>query len=332
MRLQDWLTSLGHQLAGPESLFHCLVQPGIFDEAPTQKRTLFKNTVNYVEFEPHAFCNRLCHFCPNSSIDRRSNKQVLSPDVHAKVLADLREIDYAGTVAYARYSEPMAREEIFSLIEDARRHLPAAYLKIISNGDYLTREKVERLRAAGLDFLAVSIYLPASTPWSRESATEEIRTLANRVKIDCQITKITETSIFADFDIDGLKMNARCHDFGLGKQGFDRGKAVDWMIDPGFVRNDPCSFVFRNFTMGYNGAVMPCCNLRSDVPEQASFVLGNVAEANIFDIYAGPKFIEWRRGLADFSDKQGPCRLCKDARLSTWTDRLALAVWDKIAR
>ena len=162
MSFQNWFSAAGDRRAQKDSLFHCLVQPDVFSEqlTPAQKRQLFKGVVSNVEFEPHAFCNRVCSFCPNSHIDRRSNRQVLSPQVYTKVLIELQEIGYGETITFARYSEPMARDEIFGMVEEARRKLPNAYLKLISNGDYLTPEKIDRLKTAGLNFLPISLYLP----------------------------------------------------------------------------------------------------------------------------------------------------------------------------
>ena len=43
-----------------------------FDDALSRedKKQLFKSSVRLVEFEPHAYCNRLCPFCPNVFLDR----------------------------------------------------------------------------------------------------------------------------------------------------------------------------------------------------------------------------------------------------------------------
>ncbi len=325
------LQMLARKLSGNNSLVRCLAEPGVFagDLSPAEKRRLFQSLVNYVEFEPHAFCNRTCAFCPNSALDRKNNLQVFDRALHRKVLNELLEIDYAGTVAYSRYCEPMAREEIFDYVAEARGLLPRACLKIVSNGDYLSHEKISRLASLGLDYLAISVYLPEGVAWSRQAVLEQIGKFSKRVNMDFRLRRKSGSSVFVDFLTGPSRMtiDARCHDFAPGKQGFDRGMSVGWLQEDRFVRKDPCLFVFRNFTMDYNGNVMPCCNLRSDHPRHAPYVLGNVAAETIFDIYARPPFTTWRRALSGFGPKPAPCRHCKDAPLRGVADRLLTGVW-----
>ena len=314
------------------SLARCLTEPGVLGGKldSKEKARLFKSLVNYVEFEPHAFCNRTCVFCPNSVLDRKANKQVFDRALHRKVLNELAEIDYAGTIAYSRYSEPLAREEIFDYIAEARSLLPRAYLKIITNGDYLSHERILRLQSLGLNYLAISIYLPEGVAWSSQAALEQIGKFSKRVSMGFQVRRKARASVFVDFlkEASGMKMDARCHDFGRGKEGFDRGMSVAWLSPARFVRKDPCSFVFRNFTMDFNGNVMPCCNLRSDYPQHAPYVLGNVAHETIFDIYSGPPFARWRRALSGFAPKSVPCKHCKDAPMNSVLDRLLTVAWN----
>ncbi len=309
--------TLAALLTGRVSLARCLAEPGVFEGTleGEAKRRLFKSLVNYVEFEPHAFCNRACAFCPNSFLDRRIARQVLDPALHRKVLAELAEIDYDGTIAYSRYSEPLAREEIFDYITDARRLLPRAFLKIVTNGDYLSHEKVRRLQSLGVNYLATSTYLPEGIVWSAGAALEQIRQFAERIGMDFEVRRQTRTSVFVDFikKPSSMIMDGRCHDFGPDKEGVDRGMSIVWMRPVGFTRRAPCLFVFRNFTMDFNGNVMPCCNLRSDHPAQAPYVLGHVALQTVFDVFSSPAAAQWRRGLAGFAPKSAPCAYCKDA-------------------
>lgn len=327
--------TLATLLTGRTSLARCLAEPGVFDEKldGEARRRLFKSLVNYVEFEPHAFCNRACAFCPNSFLDRKAAKQVLDPVLHRKVLAELAEVDYDGTVAYSRYSEPMAREEMFDYIADARRMLPRAFLKIVTNGDYLSHEKVLRLQSMDLDYLAVSVYLPEGVAWSAGAALEQIGKFAQRIGMKFQVRRKTRVSVFVDFvkKPSGMVMDGRCHDFGPDKEGFDRGMSVAWMSPARFVRSDPCRFVFRNFTTDFNGNVMPCCNLRSDHPAHASYVLGHVARQTIFDVFSSQASVQWRRSLAGFAPKPAPCKLCKDASMTSVLDRLLAVLLNRFA-
>lgn len=327
--------TLAALLTGRASLARCLAEPGVFDDKldGEGKRRLFKSLVNYVEFEPHAFCNRACAFCPNSFLDRKTTQQVLDPALHRKVLAELAEIDYDGTIAYSRYSEPMAREEMFDYIADARRMLPRAFLKIVTNGDYLSHEKVLRLRSLGLDYLAVSVYLPEGVAWSEGAALEQIGKFAKRIGMDFQVRRKTRASVFVDFmkKPSGMVMDGRCHDFGPDKEGFDRGMSVAWMSPARFARRDPCRFVFRNFTTDFNGNVMPCCNLRSDHPAHASYVLGHVVTQTIFDVFSSPASVRWRRSLSRFAPKSAPCKLCKDASMNSVLDRFLTSAWNRFA-
>jgi MoaA/NifB/PqqE/SkfB family radical SAM enzyme len=324
--------TLAALLTENSSLARCLAEPGVFGgKLDSKKKTrLFKSLVNYVEFEPHAFCNRTCVFCPNSTLDRKTNKQVFDRALHRKVLNELAEIDYAGTIAYSRYSEPLAREEIFDYIAEARSLSPRACLKIITNGDYLSHERILRLQSLGLNYLAISIYLPEGVAWSSQAALEQIEKFSKRVSMGFQVRRKARASVFVDFlkEASGMKMDARCHDFGQGKEGVDRGMSVAWLSPACFVRKNPCLFVFRNFTMDFNGNVMPCCNLRSDHPRHAPCVLGNVAQETIFDIYAGLSFAQWRHALSGFAPKSAPCKHCKDAPMNSVPDRLLTAAWN----
>ena len=133
-----------------------LLDPGIsIDRA----RELFAQYVDLVEIENHSFCNRVCWFCPNSFLDRRRSNTILSSAVYERILDDLAEIDYRGTLSWSRYHEVLAESSVYERIAEARRRLPRARLVAISNGDYMKRDTLGRLEAAGLDRLILDLYL-----------------------------------------------------------------------------------------------------------------------------------------------------------------------------
>lgn len=323
------LQQLARLLAGADSLSVRMSDPRFFQDglSPEDQRRLFHDTVWLVEMEPSGYCNRNCRFCLNSRMVRCRN--TFPDDLHRKVLNELAEIAYAGTIQYARYCEPLADNRLIHFLRSARKVVPAATLKIITNGDFLTPPVLDELTKAGLDILAVSLYLSEGTQWSHSGARERIRQFANRLGLDCRFRKPHRFGIFADFAVSGLRLDARCLDFGPGKEGFDRGGGVPELGEPSYVRRDPCPFVFHNFTLDWNGNFMPCCNLHSDFAPHRQFILGNVEEQSIFGLFTGTPAMAWRRRLMDFREKTGVCRHCRDAMVKSWRDRLSLSLANK---
>jgi len=275
------------------------------------KRDLFKNNVTLVELEPHAYCNRTCSFCPNSTLDRLTVKSHLDGSLYERILRDLESIDYRHVLRFARYSEPMAHEHIYEMVAQARARLPKAEIDIVTNGDYLNPRALERLRDAGLSVLRISVYMRRGVRWSVDAARDEIARLGKRIKIDPVWDTATAVTVGAAFPYRGLEIVAFSHDFD--ETGYDRGQLLADLTDRTYVRRSPCFLVFSNFTVDFNGQVMPCCNLRSDHPQHASFVLDDLSSGrqSIFDVYAGQRFTDWRRGLVTVGEKADPCRTCK---------------------
>jgi len=277
------------------------------------KRDLFKRNVDLVELEPHAYCNRTCSFCPNATIDRLTIKTTLDPALYESVLDDLASIGYDRVLRFARYSEPMAHEHIYEMVALARRRLPAATIDIVTNGDYLNPRALARLREAGLSVLRVSVYMRRGVSWSVEAARDEIARLGRRIQLEPAWDASTATTVGASFPTPGLPIVAFSHNFD--ETGYDRGQLIEQLVDKSWVRRSPCFLVFSNFTVDFNGTVMPCCNLRSDHPKHKAFAVGDLGRSSIFDVYAGAEFTAWRRSLATVGEKADPCRTCRQKAL-----------------
>jgi radical SAM protein with 4Fe4S-binding SPASM domain len=232
----------------------------------------------------------------------------------ARVLEELGSIGYDAVLRFARYSEPMAHEHIYEMIALARRRLPRATIDIVTNGDFLNPKSLARLREAGLSILRVSVYMRRGVSWSVAAAREEIARLGQRVQLTPTWDPSTATTVAASFPGAGLPIVAFSHNFD--ETGYDRGQLLEQLTDREWVRRSPCFLVFSNFTVDFNGTVMPCCNLRSDHPKHAAFAVGDLAKKqSIFDVYAGPEFTAWRRSLAAVGEKADPCRTCRQKAL-----------------
>ncbi|MEI8394972.1 MAG: radical SAM protein [Rhodospirillaceae bacterium] len=268
-------------------------------------RRLFSRYVVMVELENHSYCNRVCWFCPNSHIDRRSTNILMSDVLFDKVMADLSSIKYSRDLVWAGYHEPLAHESIFPRLARARQTLPAANLCLISNGDYLNREMVATLEQAGLNFMLSDLYLPDGREDDEEEQEKALKQFAKRTGLE-PVKKGPRR-----YDVIGckFKINMSIPHFKPesmstrgGSMAIDKTKTYD--------RRSACFSPVRGFVVNYNGKCMICCQTRSDVPEHAEAIAGdlNVEGYSLFDCYRdlGPI----RRGLLAPGLKTGPCRSC----------------------
>jgi hypothetical protein len=276
---------------------------------PKRQRELFKVTVNRIEVETHSYCNRRCDYCPNVIGDRIGPNVRMKPGVWQKLLTGLAEVDYASAFVLNSYNEPLYDRDILARIAEARAALPKAQLMIYTNGDYLTPGFVDELAEAGLSYLHVSIHLKRGETFSDLYVLNRIAEVAHRMGRQARFRSIRgNDSIIADFDHPGMKIETRAINFA--KHGNDRGGLLP-DLSPDKPRTDPCTFVFSHFHMGFSGNVVPCCHIRSDRPEHARHVVGNLDQAEtIFDIFFGAKAAAWRRALLHDRAKAGPCATC----------------------
>ncbi|MEZ5479923.1 MAG: SPASM domain-containing protein [Thiolinea sp.] len=276
---------------------------------PQQARALFQRSVNMVELEVFSYCNRVCWFCPNSFIDRRSANYYMDEDLYLGILDQLASIDYAGKISWSRYNEPLADRIILERIRQARERLPHAVLHTNTNGDYLKPDYLAELRQAGLNSLNIQVYLANDERYEHEQMKAVMRKVQQRLGLSGRLVKEKKGEwLEARLDYPGMQIRQYARNFEVN--GCSRGDTLPIFQD--YVRDSPCFSPFEHLYIDYNGRVMPCCNLRSDVPEHQKAVVGDLREQpDIFQVYAGAALSRWRAALVDFSPKQGLCRNCR---------------------
>lgn len=280
----------------------------IKDASTDTKRQIFKIYVRRVEIEIHAKCNRNCPFCTNTIVNRAESKKITNLGMLHSLYSELGSINYSGQILVARYSEPMAfLENLCTQISQMRKIVPHAELAITTNTDYLTKASLDKLFKAGLNVLYMSIYLKEKEEWTPALALKYNLDLAKKLEISITRKLQTPDQLFCTFKY--KKQELRSHCTNWRQYGNDRGGMINKYST---LRIGPCLEPFETFVIDHTGAVMPCCNLRSDLPQHQDYIVGNLMEKDIsiFDIYSEKLFV-WRRALANFDKKSAPCTYCR---------------------
>lgn len=274
---------------------------------PSTSATAFASRIMSVEVEVHSFCNRTCWFCPNSRIDRRSLTHYMSDEVYAAILADLQSIRYAGTISYSRYNEPFAEEIFFERLRQASESVPKAFLTTNSNGDFVTRETLEMARRSGLKELRLQSYLAEDEKFDPREIAKRAKSVGRKLDVEFVLTNRSPAQIdYRAASSVGLLVVLRARDFRAN--GTNRGGVT---IRPEIHRTAPCFQSMGAVFVDYNGSIMPCCNLRSDVPEHKEAIIGTIAKAgDLLNSYTSPAMIAWRKRVARAETMPDICRDC----------------------
>lgn len=110
-----------------------------------------------VNIETNTICNRTCDFCLYGI---RSNVPAnpMSASLYFKIIDQLAEIHFAGRLSLFSTNEPLTDKRIYEFIRYAVIMLPDCCHTLVSNGDLLDRERLDRLFQNGLDLLLLNSY------------------------------------------------------------------------------------------------------------------------------------------------------------------------------
>ena len=275
------------------------------NEEEAQK--LFKASVKMVEIETFSYCNRRCWFCPNAQIDRFSKNIQMDEALYLRILNTLAQVNYNQVISFSRYNEPLADRVILKRLEQARAILPKAKLHTNTNGDFLTADYIQDLYQHGLNSLKIQVYLSKDEPYNDAEVLTKLKKKAELLGFPYQIVGC-KNGLRHEAKIIYQDMNISIYSRNFNLDGCSRGDLVD--VRRAFRRTSPCLSPFRDLYIDYNGKAMPCCNLRSDAPEHQDFIVGDLNQQSLFQIYAAGPLVEWRRRLIGFGPKKNPCSNC----------------------
>jgi len=241
-----------------------------------------------VEISESGTCNRKCSFCPRSDPDFIDVKEFIKPDLHKKLLKELSEVNFSGTIRYSGFVEPLLDKNIYNLLKTAKNLIKKVNLEMVTNGDVLDKERLKKLFDSGLDKLSISVY---DGPESLEKFIE----LRKESKLSEKQVVIRNRYLPEDQDF-GITMSNRS---GMLKNAEHKIMPLTKKL------NHPCYYPSYTFFMDYNGDVLMCAH---DWGKKR--ILGNLNKKTFLEIWTSQiakisrkKLIKGDRGIS-------PCDVC----------------------
>lgn len=289
-----------------------------------ERMLLFKNHVEIVSLELSKHCNRKCNYCPVSHSSRQSEQEIIDRPLFERIVKDLAQISYSGTISLNLYNEPLLNPELISHIQHIRQSLRRSYIGFNSNGDSLNASKLSSLADAGLNYICVTLHPKPDTVISEEETLRRTTMLLGKIghtDMDAlDIAETVKTSSHLLVSLKGVDIRIQWPDWNL--LGGSRGGDIA-VLDLGKpIRTQPCTRPFREFTLYFDGTVTPCCEVFHDGSE-GGLTSGRVeaeGDSDIFAIYAGSKMGAFRRSVFDYSEKRGVCKHCPVEDFSNGSD------------
>lgn len=244
--------------------------------------------MSVVEISDSGTCNRKCSFCPRSDKNYPDIKEFIEPSLHKKIFSELAQYNYKGMIIYSGFVEPLLNKNIFSNIKEARSYLPEAKIEIITNGDVLNIDRLKKLFDSGLSTLLISVY-------DGPEDEKKFYDLCERAKLKKNQYVIRNRYLPPEEDF-GLTFSNRSGNL----------KNADYAVPPlEKSLHTKCNYPAYTFFVDYNGDVLMCSH-----DWGKKYILGNLKQQTILDIWLSNKFLLARKLLLNKNRNFSPCNKC----------------------
>ena len=242
-----------------------------------------------IEFNLSGLCNRKCVFCPRAKPEVYPNiNEHIPVELYEKIMKELAEVDYDGMILYSAFGEPLLYKNLEVVLELSKRHCPKVHIETVTDGDFVTPEKLRSLFEAGLDTLLISMY-------DGPEQEEQFQEMVDQVGLgDSQV--ILRKRWLPPEEHYGITLNNRAGMVDLPEIG------IVPLKEP---LKRPCFYPFYQVLVDYDGAVLLCPHDWSK-----KLIVGNLNHQTIHEVWDGRILRRVRRSLAASDRNFAPCDKC----------------------
>jgi radical SAM protein with 4Fe4S-binding SPASM domain len=236
----------------------------------------------WIELSLIDVCNRSCSFCPKSD-------EKVAPDTYNqmnrvlidKLVLDLQNIKYKGSVALCGYGEPLLHKDLNYIVKKLSQ---VSSVEIVTNGDVLNSKVLESLYDSKAARVLISMY----------DGPDQIKKFKQIIK---------KSNVPEDFVILRDRWYDKNNNFGIKLTNRTGTIKIGNQLDNSV--HTTCYYPAYQFLIDWNGDVFLC-------PQdwQRKNAMGNIMQEKIFEIWVGKIFTKYRKELLKGSRKLNPCNSC----------------------
>lgn len=240
----------------------------------------------HIEIETYNRCNGVCSFCPVSIENEKRPLMKMEESLFQKIINQLSQMDYGGSLAIFSNNEPFLDERIVSFNRYARDKLPKAHMYLFTNGTVLQLD----------DFIEIMSYLDEIIIDNYNQELKLIPPIKRIVEYCEEHSKLKEK----------VTVVMRKPVEVLTSRGGDapNRKRTDYMASCG------CIMPFKQMIVRPDGKVSLCCN-----DPYGRSTMGDLSKESVSDVWYGEKFRRARKAILKGRGNYDACRYCDTTQL-----------------
>jgi radical SAM protein with 4Fe4S-binding SPASM domain len=241
-----------------------------------------------IEISESGTCNRKCSFCPRSAPGFIDKKIFIDSKLHKKLCKELNQLNYKGTIRYSGFVEPLLDKKIYDLIKMVRDYLSNSNIELVTNGDPLNLERLQKLFRCGLNKILISAY-------DNKENADALEDLCKKANLSKEQYIVRHRYYSEDKDF-GITLSNRA---GLMENAEFKIASLKEPL------KKPCFIPSYTFFLDYQGDVLMC-------PHDwgKKIILGNLNDKSLTDIWFSDKSIKLRKNLNRSNRNFAPCNVC----------------------
>ena len=281
-----------------------------------------------IQLQTQSYCNARCIFCPYPETRRKLPQGTMNEELFRKIADEAAVRPELRTMVFCLQNEPLMDDRLLDFIQYFRKTGTKAHTTVVTNGELLTTELVDRLEELGVERLTVSVNT------MDEEVFRKIMPGVDFQRVIDTLHTITAKRRKNPTIVVGFVRHSHNFEETGGFIRYWQSRGLLTMMLPvinragslaNFEKFEPPPINVKRRTIGMRLSTPPVCLLpfqriailfNGDVPIcgedwNRSLIVGNVKNSSIQDVFQG-------RVLRDIRDKMtagryeelDPCRCC----------------------